>query len=69
MRQQRVLVRDVSVSMKADRGYVVGSFACFFIQRLDVLERVFKFQIAGSDLVRCQSVEHKRIVGIRRVRE
>src|SRR5439155_4175198 len=38
MRKQRVLVRDISVSMKADRGYVVSAFASFFIQGLNVFE-------------------------------
>jgi len=36
--------------VKADRGDVVGAFASFFVQRLDVLERVFEFNVAVSIL-------------------
>ena len=69
MRQQRVFIGDVRVSMKADRSYIVSSFARFFIQCLNILERVLKFQAAGFELVRRQTLEHERIVGVRRVRE
>ena len=69
MRQQRVLVGDVSVGMKADRRDVVGSFASFFIQRLNIFQLMLEFQVAGFDLVRRQGVEHKRVIRIGRVSE
>ncbi len=68
MRQQSVFVGDIRVSMKTDRGYVVRSFAGFFIQGLNVFEHVLEFQIAGIDFVRRQRVEHESVVGIRRMR-
>src|SRR3981081_3910644 len=34
--QQRILVSDIGVSMKADRGNVIGTLAGFFIQGLNV---------------------------------
>jgi hypothetical protein len=62
MRQQRVLVGDVSVSMKADRRDIVGPLVRFFVQRLDVFQDVFEFKISGFELMGGESKEHEGIV-------
>ena len=69
MRQQRVLVRDVRVGMKANRGDIVSFLVGRFVQGLNVFQNVLEFEIAGFNLVRREPVEHEGVVRIGRVRE
>ena len=61
---QGVLILDVGIRVKRDRGDIVNAFAGFLVQGLAIAERVREAQARGAALVSRQAVKHVRIVGI-----
>ena len=64
---QRVLVLQVRIGVKRDRGDVVEAFQRFAIQGLDVAKRMRELHARHPDLVRCHAVKHEGIVRVRTV--
>src|SRR5215475_979695 len=65
VRQQRILVVNVRVGVKADGGNVVRAAHRLLVQRLNVFEKMLKVKSARVQLVCRQTIEHERIIGIR----
>src|ERR1700682_35262 len=67
--EQNVFVLERSIGCKTQRGDVVNFFAGGLIQRFNVRQNVAELQTGSGQFVRGQSVKHKRIVGVWRVRQ
>src|ERR1041385_1150335 len=65
VRQQRILVVNVRVRVKADGSDVVCATHRFLVERLNIFEKMLKVQLTRVQLVRRQTVEHERVIGIR----
>src|SRR6185295_3374477 len=65
MRKKSVLLVNVRVSMKADRGDIVRATHRFLVESLNVFEKVLEIQIPSVQFVRREAIEHERVVGIR----
>ena len=65
---QRVLVLNIWISVKRNRGHVVHAFPRLLVQRFDIAKRMRKAQSRDAHFVGRQTIEHERIIGIRAVR-
>src|SRR5271167_1652443 len=66
-RHQSVLVLDVGISMKRNRGDVVDAVQGFAVQGLDIAKRMGKFHSGHANLVRRHAIKHEGVVGVRTV--
>ena len=67
--EQPVAVAQVSVSVEADGGDVVGGAQGFLVQGFDVGEHVLEVQAVGVNALGGERVEHEGVVGVGAVRE
>ena len=65
--EERVLVRDVRISMNRNRRHLQLAVHGAAVQRLDVLKLVNELEIAGIDQVIGERVKHEGVVGVGRM--
>lgn len=66
-RQQGILPADISVGMKANGRNIQLAPRGPVVQRLDILQNVFKLKTAGGDQVFGQPIEHESVIRIGRM--